>query len=128
MIDKKRISDAFDAHNKWKLRLAECVSKEGKCNCSIEEIGNERVCEFGKWLYSPGVSKQDDDFYRSVEPLHRDFHKEAAKVLRYAKLRNKQKVEESMGSLGSYTVASHLLFNELLRWEKKNSAVSQFMV
>lgn len=118
VVDRKKISDAFYAHYKWKLRLLECIQKKGNCDCTVENIRNDRLCEFGMWLSSLDSSQMHDDFGKKIKVLHKEFHNQAAIVLQYSKDGNSKMVAQCMGEDGAYTLATNALFNELLRWEK----------
>ena len=119
MLNVDAIQDAIAAHSFWKARLRTAVSSE-KFDVAIATVKADDQCDFGKWLYGPTLSaaEKETERCRTVKQLHAQFHQEAARVVEWATSGQKNKAEEAMGSGGSYSRASRLLTEAMVRWRE----------
>lgn len=71
--------EAIRSHREWKDRLRKAMATKEPMD--IDELSSDKLCAFGRWLYSEASSGflQKTDYSRCVA-LHAAFHLEAAKL------------------------------------------------
>jgi methyl-accepting chemotaxis protein len=73
--------DAITHYLSWRVRLRGFL--EDKDNVSESEIGSHKDCDFGKWLYSEGLSRYGKMREISeVEEIHKQLHETALRIVR----------------------------------------------
>lgn len=119
MSDPSELNKAIKAHSTWKVRLRDAI-ENGSSEFSPSQVRNNDICEFGKWLNSlPHAEKALVD-YQNIQPLHQQFHAEAAKVLELAISGQKEKAHTALTDIGSnFVYTSAKLINALSDWKKK---------
>jgi hypothetical protein len=88
--------DAMKAHEEWKSKLAEYISKPDR-SLNAATVGADDECELGKWL------KKD----------HRRFHKAAGAIVKKANAGNRVSEKAAMGPRSEYAAASVAVHNGL---------------
>lgn len=113
-----QISAAIGAHGLWKGRLRAAIDN-GKSDVSIDAVGDDHQCSFGKWLYGPELNAQDKSSsqYRRCVDLHRRFHAAAAAVLSFALAGKKQEASQALEGDGDFKKVSTELTRALLDWK-----------
>lgn len=92
-----KIDQAIWAHSRWKVHLKEAI-ETGQSDFSVETVRNPHACAFGQWLDSK--EGKTLSHYSEIVELHKNFHKEAAKILSLA-LIGQKKEAASQVQLGS---------------------------
>lgn len=110
----RAIDAAIEAHGKWKGRLEDAVAF-GKSDFSPEVVASDCKCEFGKWLYSMPVEKQDKDIKRQ----HAEFHVAAAQVLTKALAGNRSEAADGLKLGSKFSQLSVELVQNLIRWKRQ---------
>jgi len=83
MSDRREINKAIANHGYWKVRLNDAI-ETGNSEWSPEKVRQDDLCNFGKWFYALSPEEKASEFWKKVQPLHAQFHREAAKVLKLA--------------------------------------------
>lgn len=119
MLNLDAIQKAIAAHTGWKARLRTAISN-GKFEVAVATVRADNQCEFGKWLYGSELSdsEKSTDHYQTVKQLHARFHQEAAAVVSLATSGEKEKAEAAIGMDGSYSKASRLLTEAMVKWRE----------
>ncbi|MEI7610065.1 MAG: CZB domain-containing protein [Rhodospirillaceae bacterium] len=111
------IEEAIRTHRAWsrRLRVAIETSEFGQ---SVEDVLNDRNCEFGKWLYGDSISEvtKRQYGYHNILSHHSTFHRYAATVLSLALAGKKDEALKCMDANSEYELASTLLIHSLLAW------------
>ena len=121
MADIQEIDKAIGAHGMWKTRLKMAIDT-GAVDTPVETIRLDNQCALGKWLYGTTLNTQDKttENYKSVQSLHADFHKSAARVAELALSGKKTDAEKMMSLNGEFSVVSGKLIGALMEWKKKS--------
>src|SRR6266536_3552561 len=103
MVEDEVLEKAIAAHARWKARLR-TAANTGKFDVPTATVRADNQCEFGKWLYGPGLSAAERQTanYVDVKQLHAQFHQEAAKVVDLASSGQKTEAEKAIGMGGNY--------------------------
>jgi chemoreceptor zinc-binding protein len=111
------LTKAIAAHASWKARLRSSINT-GKSDVSVETVRTDNHCEFGKFLYGPELSaaEKQSEHYRTIKPLHAQFHQEAAKVLELALSGQKEAAEQALGMGGSCAKIATTLTQAIMKW------------
>jgi len=73
--------DAITHYLSWRVRLRGFL--EDKDNVTESEIGSHKDCDFGKWLYSEGLSRYGTmSEIAELEDIHKQLHKTALRIVR----------------------------------------------
>ena len=120
MADIQEIDKAIGAHGMWKTRLKMAIDT-GAVDTPIETIRLDNQCALGKWLYGTTLNTQDKttENYKSVQSLHADFHKSAARVAELALSGKKTDAEKMMSLNGEFSVVSGKSHRRLDGMEKE---------
>lgn len=113
---EENIDKAIAAHNLWKARFKEAISK-GKIDFSVDFVRSDRNCDFGKWLYS--INLYDSEYWRRVVDLHSSFHQVATRVLELIIQGKTKEAEEMLSVSGEFSQASSNLMRAMLAWKNK---------
>lgn len=93
----ERIEAALKAHSEWFLRLRMAV-EQGTSTFEPGTVATDNHCELGKWLYGDFPQEWKGlPLYKDIKESHRQFHIEAARILRLAIGGQK---EEAFAALG----------------------------
>lgn len=80
MIDLNFL-DAITHYVSWRIRLRGFL--EDKDNITESEIGSHKDCDFGKWLYSEGLSRYGTmREIAEVQDIHKQLHETALRIIR----------------------------------------------
>jgi hypothetical protein len=111
------LKSAIAAHAAWTARLKAAIGNR-KLDIPVNTIRMDNQCQFGKWLYSTGISAAEaqTENYRKTRQLHAQFHEEASKVAQLAISGQKESAEQAMGPGSEYTRISSALTDVLTRW------------
>lgn len=110
------INGAIAAHGAWKARLAAAI-KDGRSEFSVDVVGKDDQCAFGKWLYGgidPTVKRSEH--YAKVRTLHASFHRTAAGVLGMAVAGKAAEATTAMGPGSDFSRASSQITLALTAW------------
>ncbi|MDR3710939.1 MAG: CZB domain-containing protein [Capsulimonadaceae bacterium] len=67
-------------HNQWRSRIAEFIkAPDGSIN--VADLGSDRVCDLGRWLYGEGAKWSSSPEYAALRFEHARFHQAAARVV-----------------------------------------------
>ena len=110
------IQAAIAAHGQWKLRLKQAIAI-GKIDANPEDVAVDNKCEFGKWLYGPGITPEIKETkpYEVVKRLHAEFHICASKILRHTEAGEMDAAMELMQ--GEYAERTQKLMLVLTKWK-----------
>lgn len=115
---EEEITRAIGVHGAWKVRLKTSIaSGRGDADPAIVALDNR--CDFGKWLYGLKAEERSSEFWKKVQALHADFHKETSRVLESVVKGNKAEAERSMSPGGAFSKISSELVTLMTEW--KNS-------
>lgn len=119
MANVQEIDKAIGAHGMWKTRLKMAIDT-GAVDTPVETIRMDNQCALGKWLYGTTLNTVDKTSanYKSVQALHADFHKSAARVAELALSGKKPDAEKMMNLNGEFSVVSGKLISALMEWKK----------
>lgn len=117
MVVIETLNQAIAAHGLWKQRLREAI-KTGKSEWTIEQVGVDNHCVFGKWLYSLTQKDQQEKECKSVKELHAHFHREAARVLELALSGKIQEAEKALSVTSAFAQASSALTLAMIHWRE----------
>jgi Chemoreceptor zinc-binding domain len=114
---KNLLYDAMTVHVQCKICLNQSIDT-GVCNPPSSVIRNERMCDFGKWLYSPALPNEvlDSAHYVNILRIHADFHEAAADVMQTIERNEIKRAKQMMAVDGYYTTHAIELRNEFLSW------------
>lgn len=120
----REINKAMAAHGAWKIRLREAI-ESGTSEYSPEIVAVDKVCEFGKWLYSISTSERSNPYWPEVQQLHKQFHEEAGRILKLALNGNQDEALNLTTAFdGKFVTTSIALTNKLNDWKKTLSTDS----
>lgn len=117
LIHSQDITQAIGAHVMWKNRVAAAI-RDGRSEKTPEQVESDRLCDFGKWLYSLPPGDRSSEHFRKVQALHLAFHKEAAKVLQLALSGQKAAAAKCLDFGGLFAHISGDLNGALTAWKK----------
>ncbi len=107
---------AIKAHTQWMSLLRQAVL-DALSGIDVQNIRADSHCDFGKWLYGPGLSADDrvTDHYREVRRLHTEFHELSGRIVELAAA---GRVAEAYTLLyGEYITLSGRLVLALRAWQ-----------
>lgn len=110
-----QFNQAVAAHNKWKQRLREAITK-GKSEFAPEAILADNICDLGKWLYALKAPFRDQPIYEEIRAVHAEFHQEAAKIMGMALKKQKKAALTALNSDGLYASLTTKLLFLLNQW------------
>ncbi len=92
------LNNAMAAHTAWTARLKAAIASRN-LDVPVSTIRTDNQCQFGKWLYGPGISAAEMQIenYRQTRQLHAKFHEEASKVAQMAIAGQQEAAELAMG-------------------------------
>ncbi len=129
MFVNEEIENAISVHSKWlkNIKTAVAVSTMSGTNSdstqgtkTIEKIGADNQCAFGKWLYEtiePELKKSTH--YEKIVTLHAQFHQQAATILSLAFKGKKSKASSLISDDSEFIQCSELLITSLNEWKGK---------
>lgn len=71
---------AILAHINWLMRFKNALQGIDRDPFDLEQIGDDSICEFGRWLYVNPASFPNPELFERTKSLHKLFHKNAAVV------------------------------------------------
>ncbi|GAM10224.1 diguanylate cyclase [Geobacter sp. OR-1] len=117
----REINKAIANHGYWKVRLHDAI-ESGKSDWTPDQVGNDSLCEFGKWFYSLQAKEGYSEFWQKTKTLHERFHSNAAKILKMALTGHKEDALAIMRDMESeFVLTSIELTNTLNEWKKSVS-------
>lgn len=118
MADVAEINKAIGAHGQWKTRLRQAIDT-GTFDTPVETLRADNQCAFGKWLYGSTLTNMDkaSPHYKTVQELHAEFHKMAARVAEQALAGNKGDAERMISTSGEYALISAKLTQAMMNWK-----------
>lgn len=94
MMSKIDFIMARTMHKNWIISLKSFLKEKGKL--TQEQALSHKDCDFGKWLYSEGLSKYGDIFeMKRLEKVHAKLHEEVRDLVA-AKQAGDQKNQERL--------------------------------
>ena len=107
MSIQDEIKSAVTAHAAWKAGLHDAI-ESGNSGLSVNTIGLDDQCDFGKWLHGTSITQaiRDTQEYLAAKEAHAAFHCMAAKVAELALAGNKAEANKLMGMGGEFSKAS----------------------
>lgn len=116
-----QINNAIGAHGSWKIKLRTAVNK-GKSIHSIEVVGCDDKCAFGKWIHGSEIDSptRSSAAYNVIKRLHAEFHICAADVLKMATTGNTTGASELLD--GDFAARSEKLVRGLRKWKDEAAA------
>jgi Chemoreceptor zinc-binding domain len=115
------IDTALAAHAAWKQRFSQFMA--GTIDLDPEQVEQNNVCVFGKWLEGESAHQLPPQDYELVNRLHIQFHRVAAAIVR---LKKEGHIEEAQAHLrigGDFPKASAQLNNCLIAIRDKGIAL-----
>jgi hypothetical protein len=110
------IAEAMTAHDAWKDRL-QAVIEKGSTDLKLHEVEADNRCDLGKWLVTIPASSDTEE----VSKIHRQFHREAAKVLSLALAGRRSDALRAMDHMSTYTAVSGQLQRSLTGWRDRSA-------
>lgn len=122
MMHGEEINKAIGAHGMWKQRLRDAIHA-GTSEFKVDNVVKDNLCDFGKWLYGPGLSATDKATaeYQAVKGLHAQFHQCASKVLQCAVGGKRAEAESLMSNAGEFAAISSQLTHAMMAWKAKTA-------
>ena len=118
MTELEQINRAIENHGYWKVRLLQAITTDDR-SWRPSYILDDRICEFGRWLYSLSATEKETEQWQKVRALHEQFHIAAAKVLYLAIDGQKEKALALIDDAqGEYKRTSIRLMYSLYEWGK----------
>jgi hypothetical protein len=114
---QEEIIKAIGAHGMWKSRLMTAIDSS-KSTFTVESVGKDDVCDFGKWLHGLSASDKSSPHYAAVLALHAEFHRATSAVLRLAIEGKKEAATAAMGPNSEYATATSKLTQAMMIWKQ----------
>ncbi len=87
--------DAIIHYLSWRVRLRGFL--EDKDNVTEYDIGSHKDCDFGKWLYSEGLSRYGTmREIAEIEDIHKQLHETALRIVRLGGQRDTAAVRQAL--------------------------------
>ena len=84
------ISDAINAHMKWKRRLQNYLDGTSEEKLYADVIGMDNQCVLGKWIHGTGMNHfRNDEGFAKLRSDHASFHLIAGEVVRKVQANDK---------------------------------------
>jgi hypothetical protein len=84
----EQVTRALDVHRTWMDKLRVAVDT-GRSALAVEAAADAAACEIGRWLaYGASADLRRMSLYERSVAVHERFHREAARTLRLALLRD----------------------------------------
>ena len=80
MIMSTVFDDAISAHTSWVTRFGNSMRGIDRESFDPEQIRDDTICEFGRWLHANATLFLDIERYEQLNRLHQSFHEEAAEI------------------------------------------------
>ncbi len=89
--------DAIIHYVSWRVRLRAFL--EDKDYVTESDIGSHKDCDFGKWLYSEGLSRYGTmREIAEVEDIHKQLHETALRILRLGGQRDTMAASQALST------------------------------
>ena len=111
-----QIKKAISAHGMWKTRFQDFM--HDRLDLEAEKIQRSNGCEFGQWLDHQGEQALGAGAFSEINPLHAQFHRVAAAVVRSKKSGDIQSAQASLGAHGDFGKTSTTLILKLNNLKK----------
>jgi Chemoreceptor zinc-binding domain len=105
------INAALKTHATWEHRLQEYL--DDTISLNPQQVGQNNICAFGKWLESDGKDHLIPADYASLNKLHTQFHRVAAAIVQLKKAGNLEQAHEGLKSGGEFPKISAELSESL---------------
>lgn len=69
---------AIKVHLEWKTKFTDFI--KGRVNISLDQIGNDSVCDLAKWMKEDGKKYTLLPDYKKMLESHKEFHAAAAEI------------------------------------------------
>jgi len=117
MTQNNELNEALQAHTMWKITLKSAIQM-GSLKTPIEDLRNDKLCDFGAWLYGVTITEQlkKSAHYRKILKLHATFHEKTAMVGHLAVTGKKAEAENMMALNGDFTLAANELAKAMMAW------------
>lgn len=116
-VQQHPVSAAVVSHAEWKNRLRAAIdTKRLPAGMSIQQVGRDDQCDFGKWLHSGEGAAQDPRRAAAVTNLHASFHTTAAAILNDVATGNVDSARHKLSAEDGYAGVAHELTDELISW------------
>ncbi len=117
-----QLSSGLTAHGAWKRRLTDAIAISSS-DATVEKLGKDDQCPFGKWLHEDFPSEQRNSTdYVTVHDLHEQFHRHAASVLALALEGRAADARQAMSAGSEFADTSAKLTGIMLSWKARASA------
>ncbi len=104
-----------DAHNAWKIRLADLLA--GKQSLDPAEVSSHKECQFGKWYFGDGMDQfGDSPTFRAIDDAHAKVHATAREIAELCKAGDNQLAAKRYAEFHNLT---DKLFERLDQLEKE---------
>ena len=89
--------DAIIRYVSWRVRLRGFL--EDKDNVTESDVGSHKECDFGKWLYSEGLSRYGTmREIAEVEDIHKQLHETALRIVRLGGQRDTMAASQALSA------------------------------
>ena len=114
----EEVARAFGSHTLWKTRI-ERAAQAGKSEFKPDDVCQDGLCTFGKWLNDPALPREirDSRHYAEVKRLHADFHNAAGGAVRKAITGDQAGARRDLES-GVYFQVSQRFYAALFNWQR----------
>ena len=119
----RSITDAIVSHKLWRIRFTSAL-ESGLEILPPEIVEAADQCALGKWLQATEIPRQvrESQQFHSVVELHREFHRVAGLVLRFAKEGRCQQYTDALNPDGIFSQASSALVDALMALKRHSSS------
>jgi hypothetical protein len=118
----EQITAALEAHDQW-LGCLRAAMATGGTNLRVEQIRDDRLCEFGRWLRSPEVDTETrkSQLYCACVELHRRLHLAAGDVITLVTAGRAYPSPELVEAAQQFHRVSHQFAHAMLGWLKSEA-------
>jgi len=107
--------EAIEAHVRWKVRLEAYINGTATERLDANVVCQDDKCVLGKWIHGVGGLKYGDHpRFPGLRDIHKEFHRSAGDVIRFADQDEAAKALELLNR-GDYARLSHQIKAQLAR-------------
>jgi methyl-accepting chemotaxis protein len=118
------LDNAIGAHGMWKMRLRKAI-ETGRTDVDPAKVAKDDQCDFGRWLYTEVDAREKASaHFRTIQALHAEFHRAAARVLELAVSRHVKEAVDAMSGDSAFARASGSLTTAMLAWRRELGAAT----
>jgi Chemoreceptor zinc-binding domain len=118
------ISQAIDAHNGWKGRLAAYLAQPDQ-SLDAAAIALDDQCDLGRWLQGEGLAESGWAGFAQLIGDHARFHAEAASLVKRADAGERITEEAALGFKSEYAKASNAVITALMLIKSRRKQMAQ---